>query len=96
MIWLRLIVIILALLMLIFILFFLISGDEEQPQQESRFIPQKIAAMKKVPGIQSFLMRKSKPYSNKIAVEIQVDTCAICIDEFSESDGRLIAELNCD
>lgn len=39
-------------------------------------------------------MKKSKPFNQKVGIEI--DVCAICIDEFSEEDGRLIAELNCD
>ena len=94
MIWLRLVVVILVTLMLLVILFFLVLGEEEPQQDQTTFIPQKLSQIKNVPGIQSFIRKKSKPFNKVIAIE--VDTCAICIDEFEENDGRLVAELNCD
>jgi len=64
MIWLRLFVIALVGLMLLIILFFLVLGeDESQQEEQDTFIPQKLAQIKKVPGIQSFIRRKSKPFN---------------------------------
>lgn len=44
------------------------------------------------PGLQVFLKKNAKEFKKD---EQKTDDCAICMENFVEGDGKMIAELNC-
>lgn len=49
--------------------------------------------MSRIPGINNFVQEQARPYDATRHGE--VPQCAICLENFSETDGKQVAELNC-
>ena len=47
-----------------------------------------------MPLVRELLMKKARSF-NPNSADVEVEICAICLEQFREDDGKLIAELNC-